>query len=132
MRLITLGILGLVIQGASLVTFITVSRSSFASQGKPIVIAAAFLTVALLLWRGVRSMGGVASLILLPAILALGYIAAFHLVGAIGFPGLLRDARSPTGGYLRSALRVTAVLFVLYGVGAVLLHVVNRMWDRGA
>ena len=130
MKLVQISILGLVLLGAGLAAFVFVSRTRFADLGKPFVIALAFLGVGLLLWRGVRNVSGVTYLFLLPAMLALGYIAAFHLVGEIGFPGLLRDVRPFTGGYVWSVLRVTSVVFCLYGIATALLFILNRTGHR--
>jgi hypothetical protein len=96
-----------------LTAFIVVSQKHAASYGKPRVIAVAIVSIALLLWRAVGRATNTISVCLLPAVFTLGYIVAFHLIGAIGFPGLLRDLRSSPGDYVVSMLRVAGVVFFL-------------------
>ena len=130
MKLLTSGILGVVLQGACLVAFVLTSRTSFADTRKPLVITLACLVVVLLLWRGVRNASNPASLCLLPVMLAVGYVVAFHLAGEVGFPGLLRDVHSPYSEYLGSVSRVTAILFFLYGIVTVLLFALKQSISR--
>jgi hypothetical protein len=89
MKFAQFAILGTILQGAFLIAFILVSRGRFAGVGKPLVITLACLSVTLILGVGVRNAKDSTSLCLLPVMLAVGYVIAFHLVGEIGFPGLL-------------------------------------------
>jgi hypothetical protein len=130
MKLVTFSIFGIILQGVWLVAFILISRTTFADLGKPIVISIACLSVAFLLWRGVRSTNSPTSLCLLPVVLAIGYIIAFHLVGMIGFPGLIRDIHTPYSEYLWSLLRVAVVLLFVYGAVTTLLFGFDRVWHR--
>ena len=114
------GILGVVIQGVGLVSFMVVSRTNVAAFGKPAVYVLTYLMVCALLWEGVRRAKGVFGLCLLPITLSLGYSIAFHLAGFIGFPGLLSDAREDPLGYFLSVFQVTFLLFIVYAVGTVL------------
>lgn len=130
MKLVSFGIFGLLIQGAGLAAFMVVSRSSVATLGKPAVIVITGLVVCTLLWEGVRRSKGILSACLLPVMLALGYTVAFHLLGVLGFPGLLSDAKQPWFDYSLSVLRVTGTLLVLYGLLTVLFFAINRGFRR--
>jgi hypothetical protein len=125
MRPIHFGIAGTVLQGVGLAAFILISGMGIATVGKPIVIGLTLVSVALLLWHGVKQAKTRAALCLLPALLALGYVIAFHAVGALGFSGLLRDMEF-SADYLLSVLRVTAIVFVLYVIGTALLYFVSK------
>jgi hypothetical protein len=129
-KLIRFSVFGIVLQGASLLLFVLVSRTNVAAIGKPSVISLAALSVGILLWCGVRNAPDWISLFLLPLTLAVGYIIAFHLLGVIGFPGLLNDLHSPYGEYFSSVFRVIVVLYLLYGIATILLFTVNRAWHR--
>lgn len=119
-------VVGMALQGMGLVAFILISRTSIATVGKPVVIALTLASVALLLWHSVKQAKTPMVIILLPALLALGYTVALHAVGAIGFRGLLRDIEFSTD-YLLSVLRVTGIVFVLYVIGTTLLYFVGKM-----
>lgn len=131
MKMVQFSILSVVLQGFLLIAFVLVSRTTFAELGKPLVICLALLTVGLLLWREVRRTRDFKFLCLIPFILAIGYIFAFHLVGEFVFPGLLRDVYLPYGAYLWSVLRVTLVLFLGYGMATAISAVLTRAFDRG-
>ena len=130
MKLVQFGIFGIILQAVCLIAFILISRTTFAHLGEPIVISVGCLSVGFLLWRGVRNASGATSLCLFPIVLAVGYTIAFHLVGAIGFPGLMRDIYPPYGEYLWSVLRVTVVLLLVYGIITALLFTLTRAWHR--
>ncbi len=130
MKLLSFGILGLFVQGAGLAAFMVVSRSSLAPLGKPIVIVITGLAVCTLLWEGVRRSRGILAVCLLPVVLALGYVVAFHLLGLLGFPSLLADARQPWLDYLLPLLHVTGTLFVLYGLATPGFFAINRGFRR--
>ena len=126
MKLFLFGIFGLLVQGAGLAAFMLVSRSSVAGVGKPATIVITGLVICTLLWEGVRRSRGILALCLLPVVLALGYVVAFHLLGMLGFPGLLSDARQPWLDYLLSLLHVTGTLLVLYGLTTALFFAISR------
>jgi hypothetical protein len=132
MKIVQFSIFSVVLQGLLLSAFILVSRTTFAELGKPVVICLAFLSVGLLLWQGVRRASDFKSLCLLPVILAIGYVLAFHLVGEFFFPGLLRDVYLPHGAYLWSVLRVTLVLFLGYGIATAISAVLSRAFEKRA
>jgi hypothetical protein len=129
-KLIRFSILGIALQGTSLLLFVLISRTNVAAVGKPSVISLAALSVGVLLWCGVRNAPDWISLFLLPVTLAVGYILAFHLLGILGFSGLLNDLHSPYDEYFLSVFRVTVVLFLLYGIATILLFMVNRAWPE--
>lgn len=128
-KLAVFALLGTLIQGVFLSTFILVSRTTHAEIGKPLVMAAAFATMAVLVWRGTH-LAKFRMVVLLPLILSLGYTAAFHLVGAFAFPGLLRDMSSAGLDYFISVLRVTFTVWVLYGVASSLMFFIDRIYLR--
>src|SRR5271157_2741114 len=89
MKFLRFSVIGVVVQSVSLIVFILVSRTKFTDQGKPLVLGATALAMALLLWIWVRNEGYAVSLFLAPVALAVGFSASFHLVGVLCFPGLL-------------------------------------------
>lgn len=125
MKPIRFGVTGTVLQGVGLAAFVLISRTGIANVGKPIVIGLTLVSVALLLWHGVKQVKTRTALCLLPALLALGYVVAFHAVGALGFRGLLRDMEF-SADYLLSVFRVAAIVFVLYAIGTALLYFVSK------
>ena len=120
------GVLGVVIQGVGLVSFMVVSRTNVAAFGKPAVYVLTCLMVCALLWEGVRRAKGVFGLCLLPITLSLGYSIAFHLSGFIGFPGLLSGVRGDPLDFFLSVFHVTFFLFIVYAAGTVLF--VGVIW----
>ena len=130
MKFICFSVIGVVVQSASLTVFILVSRTKFADQGKPLVLGATALAMALLLWIWVRDEGYAVSLFLAPAALAVGFSASYHLVGALCFPGLLNDFYAPFLDYFLSVLRVTANVFLIYWIVAAVFFVLIRVWQK--
>ena len=129
-KLFGFGIFGLLVQGAGLTAFVLVSRSSFAAVGKPAIIVIAGLAICTLLWEGVCRSKGILTVCLMPLLLAVGYDVAFHLLGMLGFPGLLSDARQPWLDYGLSILHVTITLLILYGLATALFFASNRGFSR--
>jgi hypothetical protein len=125
MKLFWFGILGLLIQGLGLAAFMLVSRSSDATLGKRTVVVITGLAVCSLLWEGVRRSKGILTTCALPFLLTLSYVVAFHLLGVLGFPGLLKDAWSPWLDYFLSALYVSGILLAIYGPATLLFFAVN-------
>jgi hypothetical protein len=120
-------VIGVVYQSISLAAFMFVARTDFAFVGKPLVVGAAILATALLLWIWIRSIQKTLWLILAPAALAVGYSVAFQLVGFLFFPGLLIDFRAPFGYYAWPLLQVTGTLFVMFGFGTAFLVFLSRL-----
>jgi hypothetical protein len=129
MKPVRFGIAGVVLQGIFLAAFILISRTSIAAMGKPVVIGLALICMVVLLWQGVKEAQTRATLFRLPLLLALGYIIAFHVVGVLGFRGLLRDWDF-SADYLMSVLRVTIIVFVLYAIGTALLYLLRTKMVR--
>lgn len=130
MKLFWFGILGLLVQGMGLAAFMLVSRSSDATLGKLAVVVITGLAVCTLLWEGVRRSMGILAVCPLPVLLTLGYVVAFHLLGVLGFPGLLKDAWPPWLDYLLSVLYVSGILLAIYGLATLLFFAVNRGFRR--
>ena len=129
MKLFWFGILGLLFQGAGLAAFILVSRFSDSTLGKLIVVAITGLAVCTVLWEGVRRSKGIPAACLLPILLTLGYVVAFHVLGILGFTGLLNDAWPPWLDYFLSVLRGGGILMAMYGLATLLFLAVSRGWD---
>jgi len=130
MKFLCFSVIGVAVQSVSLTVFILVSRAKFTDQGKPLVLGATALAMALLLWIWVRNEGYAVSLFLAPVALAVGYSVSFHLVGALCFPGLLNDFYAPFLDYFLSVLRVTANVFLLYWTVAAVFFVLIRVWHK--
>ena len=95
-------------------------------MGKPVILVCAVVTMAFLIWQRVRQTRNWRALLLLPLVLAVGYTVSFHLVGLLGFHGLLRDFDWPSADYLLSVLRVTGTVLVLYAAGTVLIYFLDK------
>jgi hypothetical protein len=130
MRLFLFGVVGLLIQGAGLAAFMEVSRSGNAAMGKLAIVVITGLAICALLWEGVRRSKRVLTVCLLPFALAFGWVLAFHLLGLLGFPGLLNDAWPPWLDYVLSVLRVTGYLLVMYGLATALFFAMIRGFRR--
>ena len=127
MNPVRFGLVGMVFQGIALVAFILISHTNIATFGRPVVIGLMLFSVALLLWPNVKQAKTPAVIFFRPALLALGYVVAFHEVGAMEFHGLLRD-KEFSAEYFLSVLRVTGVVFVLYVIGTALLYFISQMF----
>lgn len=124
MKTITRGILGIVLQAVCLIAFIEVSRTSIAEIGKPLVVLLSALSVLLFLWNWLKSEER-KIILWIPALLAVGYSIAFHLVGLVGFPGLLADV-SLSVDYAKSVLSVTAIMFGGYSIATGFLYLLLK------
>jgi hypothetical protein len=130
MKLFWFSILGLLVQGVGLAAFMLVSRSSDATLGKLTVFAITGLAVCTLLWEGVRRSKGILTVCTLPFFLTLSYVVAIHLLGVLGFPGLLKDAWPPWLDYFLSVLYMSGFLLAMYGLATLLFFAVNRGFRR--
>lgn len=115
MRIARWSVIGFILQATLLVAFIYASRLDEVMFGKPIVIAFAVGAMGLLLWRAARVTLRL-ELIAICASLAVGYMVAFHSVGFLWFPGLLKDLDGLSWAYIRSIVAVAGVLFAVYTV----------------
>jgi hypothetical protein len=126
MKLFWFGILGLLVQGVGLAAFMLVSRSSDAMLGKLTVVVITGLAVCALLWEGIRRSKGILAVCTLPFLMTLSYVVAIHLLGVLGFPGLLKDAWPPWLDYFLSVLYVSGILLFVYGLATMLFFAVSR------
>jgi hypothetical protein len=126
MKIFWFGILGLLVQGVGLAAFMLVSRLSDATLGKLTVVVITGLAVCTLLWEGVRRSKRILTVCALPFLLTLSYVVAIHLLGVLGFHGLLKDAWPPWLDYFLSVLYVSGILLVIYGLTTLLFFAVNR------
>jgi hypothetical protein len=98
-----------------------ISRTGFATPGKPLVISMAILTIGLLLWNAIKNSTSWASLWPLPVVLAVGYVIGFFLVGQFVFRALLHDLYLINSFSGPSVLRVMLVLLLLYSLATILI-----------
>ena len=129
MILIRFGIAGFLIQIGALWAFILISRTDYAPYGKPLVIALVILVLGTLLWHEVRKTPGCGRFCLLPLVLSLGYLVAFHLLDLIGFRGLMKDLQFDID-YLWSILRALATVSFLYGIATLAFALLARTMFR--
>ena len=121
MNAIKFGVTGVVLQGLFLAFFILVSRSAIAVFGKPAIVGLAAIGMTFMLWQGVRKAKTLTSLLILPVLLSIGYVIAFHLTGVLGFSGLLRDWAFSVD-YLFSNIRIIVIVFVIYVIDTLILY----------
>ena len=121
--------MGFILQTVLLLAFIYASRLSFAAAAKPIVIAFAIVAMGWLLWRAAQLMSK-AELIAVCAALAIGYMVAFHAVGFLWLPGLLKDLDGFSWAYARSVVAVVVVLLVVYAVTATAMSWVQTLGHK--
>ena len=64
--------------------------------------------------------------IVVSALLALGYLAAYHFLGATLFSGLFKDLRIPSMEYFQAILPIFGLLFGLYMAGSALVGLLHK------
>ncbi len=94
--------------------FIMISRSGWAEIGKPLVLGSTFAAINLLLWWLLKGGRTISSALLAALTLSVSYYVAFHLVGALSFPGLLKDFDLRSWDYLLSIGRVFLNVLAVY------------------
>ncbi len=124
MKTIARGILGIVLQAVCLIAFIEVSRTSIAEIRKPLVVLLSVLSALLFLWNWLKNEER-RIILWIPVLLAVGYSITFHLVGLVGFPGLLADD-SLSADYAISVLSVTAIMFSCYSIATGFLYLLLK------
>ncbi|MGD0890418.1 MAG: hypothetical protein ABR923_02705 [Terracidiphilus sp.] len=129
-RFICFGAIGVLYQSISLAAFMFVADTRFAEIGKPLVVGAAMLASALLVWPWIRSIERARWIFLVPASLAVGYLVAFQLVGLVFFPGLVGDFYPPFLDYAIAELRVTGNVYALFGIGTASIFLLQRWMAR--
>jgi hypothetical protein len=123
------GLIGLVTQLALLGAFVSISRTSFATTGKSVVVVAAFIALSLLLWFGVDRARKMTHILALPLILTLGYLVAFHVLGFFAFRSLLRDADG-SAAYIGSIFRVGCAVLAMCSIATGLVYLLARSLRR--
>jgi hypothetical protein len=116
MSILLAAITGLVVQGIGLGAFIVIANTPWASPGKQVVVVLTFVSMLVLLFFASKPYVFKRS-VALSALLALGYLIAYHVLGAIFFPSLLKDMAIPSIEHLRAIAPIFGLLFVLYLVG---------------
>jgi hypothetical protein len=106
------GVLGVLIHGLGLWVFMIASKNAPALELKLSIIGITGVAAVVLLWFAIRKHGTIWSAIICSAILALDFELAFHLLGLLGFGGLLRDATSFE--YALSLLKAIGAIFMIY------------------
>jgi hypothetical protein len=115
-------VFGILLQALGIGLFSAVSRTNWSSFGQPIVLLGMGLSLFILLWRTLKKRRKARAIVVAGVCLAVGYVLAFHIVGAIAFPGLLRDLHS--NGYVGSVFRVFIIAAVLHSVFAATLFTI--------
>ena len=132
MRIIRLSLAGVAVQAISLALFAIVSRTRATAIGKPSVYGLALVGIVFVIWRAVIGRTGWISLCLLPLLLGFGYIAAWHLVGAIWFKGLLWDVYAPSWDYVWLEIDIACLLAGAYGILTAVLFGVHKVLSERA
>ena len=105
--------LGALLQALGISLFAGISFSNWRpSLGHPIILVGTFLALVLLLWWRLKKHRNLGSVGAAGLCLSFGYVVAFHGVGALAFPGLLRDVGSE--GYPSSVFRVFCAVLLLH------------------
>jgi hypothetical protein len=120
MKIARWAVVGFILQAALLIAFVYASRLNEVMFGKPAVMAFAVGSMGLLLWRAARVTSRL-ELIAICATLAVGYMAAFHVVGFLLFPGLLKDLDGLSWAYARSIIAVVGAVFAVYAVTSMVM-----------
>lgn len=132
MSIVKLWLAGVLVQAASLALFAFVSQSRIATLGKPVVYALAMAGIVYIIWHAVAERSGWGALCLLPIFLGFGYIAAWELVGAMLFKGLLWDvyAYSPSLNEVWLHLEIACLLAGIYGITTAAIFVVHKTLEK--
>ena len=125
MRIISAATVGFVIQAIGLCAFALIANGVWASPGKELVIAITCLSMAVLLFFANRPYT-IKRSILISALLAAGYLVAFHVLGIAFFSGLLKDFRVLSTEYLQTISSIFGVLFGLYFLGSAIAGFVDK------
>jgi hypothetical protein len=123
---------GVFVQAVCLALFAFVSQSRAATFGKPIVYGLAIAGIIYIIWRAVAEQSSWVSLCLLPIFLGLGYVAAWELVGAVLFKGLLWDvyAHSPSLNDIWLHLEIACLLGGIYGIATAMIFAVHKRLEK--
>jgi hypothetical protein len=127
MKVLALAVAAVIIQSIALAAFGVAGKAGW-EVGKPLIIALTVLAMAYLTGHGVRRLKALQAVIGLPLAFAAAFLVAFHVTGALAFPGLLKDA-SLSADYLGALLRVSGVVFVGYMAMSVLLYLLSNWLD---
>lgn len=125
MRTFIVAIVGLLVQALGLALFITVATTPWAETGKPIVIGGTILAMAILLvfannpYRFFQSVG-------YSALLAFGYLVAYHVIGISFSPALLAGLQMPSVEYAQAVAPIFGLLFGLYLLGSAVAGMFNK------
>lgn len=124
------GFAAVVFQALGIAIFIMVSRGGWRGLGKPVALVGTLMAdLALLVWI-LRKPAKVQSIFVAAVCLSAAYVAAFHLVGAIAFAGLLRDIGTRPANYLSSILRVSAAALLLFTMFSAVVFAALRLPRR--
>ncbi|HKV49329.1 MAG TPA: hypothetical protein VJN69_14645 [Candidatus Acidoferrales bacterium] len=131
-RTASLSVAGIFVQAACLALFAFVSQSRIATLGKPLVYALAMAGIIYIIWHAVTQRSSWMSLCLVPIFLGLGYVAAWELVGAVLFKGLLWDvyAHSPSLNDIWLHLDIACLLAGIYGIATAIIFAVHKGLEK--
>jgi hypothetical protein len=125
MKVFYSAVLGFAIQAVGLGAFIVVAGGSWASPGKQLAIGATVVLMALLLFAANRPYVFWRSVVI-SALLALGYLVAYILLGLTFFRGLLSNVPGGWFEYSQSIIRIFGLLFIIYLAGSAIAGKLNR------
>lgn len=120
---------GTLVQILGISLFSSTSTTGWSRIGQPTALGVTLLGIIALLWFAFTNRNRPGTIILAGVALGAAYMLAFHLVGIVSFPGLLRDADAQ--GYWISILRVFAAAVVIHtGLAAVVFCLMRMRWLR--
>lgn len=129
MHTLILTAVGFVVQVIGLVTFVALANTSWSESGKPLVLGATILGMALLLVIANRSYRFSRSVIQ-SALLTLGYVLAHYTLGMLYFSGLLKDVATGSIEHLRTIAATSGLLFSLYLAGSFAAGLFNKFMQN--
>jgi hypothetical protein len=131
-RILVSAIAGIAIEILGILGYITIAKTTFATQGKQI-LAAVILAVLVLFLLILARMFSVKSLVLLAAFFAIGAAIVVQILGHAFFPGLVKDIDLLSWENLKMAVMVTFLVFCFYILGILLIVAVRNViswYDR--
>jgi hypothetical protein len=127
-RPVQLAVLGVSLEGFWLAMYLLVSSTWASAWSKATVVSFTVVSLAALIYCAVTQLTK-KDLILLLMTLSFGYIAAFHLLGLLFFPGLISDS-TLSFEYARSLLGIAVLLLAIYLLAALALYWLNAVLRR--
>lgn len=105
-------LLGSVIQITGICLFSATSMTRWSQFGQPIALGLTFVALVALLWFAFRNRNKPRAIVPVGVGLGAAYLLAFHVVGIVIFPGLLREVAAQR--YWISLIRVFAAAAIIH------------------